>query len=392
MFSSIGPSRPDPIMSLMEQYLADDCPHKVNLGIGLYYDGEGTLPLLNSVHEAQQRLMTQERPHSYPPIEGQAQFREAVQRLIFGHSAQQTALTTLQTLGGSGALRLGAELLRQLGVCRIHLPDPTWPNHLAIFSVAGLTPESYPWYDNANGELLIDALLDRLATLPEGSVVLLHPACHNPTGMDPSPDQWRSILDTVERRRLLPFFDAAYQGFGAGIEQDIAPVRQALERGLPFLLSHSLSKNMALYGQRVGSLSLHCPDVAAINVLGTLKGLVRSSYSCPPTFGSDIAATVLNDAALHQCWRDETEAMRLRILAMRQRLATELNANGAGLDIGRITRQRGMFSYTGLSEQQVDTLRQDFSIYLVNPGRICVPGLTERNVDYVAASIASVTR
>ncbi|MTD39684.1 aminotransferase class I/II-fold pyridoxal phosphate-dependent enzyme [Erwinia sp. CPCC 100877] len=392
MFDSIAPSRPDPIMSLMEQYLADDCPHKVNLGIGLYYDGEGALPLLNSVREAQQRLMTQERPHGYPPIEGLASFREAVQRLIFGPAAAQAPLVTLQTLGGSGALRLGAELLRQLGVCHIHLPEPTWPNHLAIFSAAGLTPESYPWYDNASGELLIDALLDRLTTLPEGSVILLHPACHNPTGMDPTPDQWHRILEVIERRRLVPFFDSAYQGFGAGMEQDIAPVRQAQARGLPFLLSHSLSKNMALYGQRVGSLSLHCPGTTSANVSGALKGLARSSYSCPPTFGSDIAATVLSDAILHQRWRDETEAMRQRILTMRQRLATELEARDAGLDIARITRQCGMFSYTGLSEQQVEVLRHEFSVYLVNPGRICIPGLTERNVDYVAASITSVTR
>lgn len=392
MFGSIAPSRPDPIMSLMEHYLADECPEKVNLGIGLYYDGEGALPLLDSVREAQQRLISQGQPHGYPPIEGQARFREAVQTLIFGHGVQQAPLVTVQTLGGSGALRLGAELLRQLGVHQIHLPDPTWPNHLAIFSAAGLIPQPYPWYDNASGELLMEALLDRLATLPEGSVVLLHPACHNPTGMDPTPQQWQQILETLERRRLVPFFDAAYQGFGAGMEQDIAPVRQALARGLPFLLSHSLSKNMALYGQRIGSLSVHCPDGSPANVLGALKAQVRSSYSCPPTFGSEVAACVLSTPTLCQRWRDETEAMRLRIITMRQRLASALEAQGAALDISRITRQRGMFSYTGLSEPQVNALRQTYSIYLVNPGRVCVPGLTEHNVDYVAASIARVTR
>ncbi|PHY82370.1 aromatic amino acid aminotransferase [Serratia marcescens] len=393
MFKQIAPSAADPIMSLMEAYLQDPNPKKVNLGIGLYYDRQGNIPLMQAVEAAEQRLLALRRPHGYPPIEGSPQFARQVQALLFGEQ-QAAEIATVQTVGGSGALKLAADILRHfLTRGEIWVSDPTWANHWAIFEGAGLQVNTYPYFDEAAGGLRFAAMLDALDSLPPGSVVLLHPCCHNPTGTDLTAEQWRATLAVLQRRSLLPLFDIAYQGFGDGLEEDCFVLREALKTDLPFLVCNSFSKNVALYGQRLGALSVRCADAEnAANVKGALKTLIRRSYSCPPTHGSQIVETLLGDAELGELWRNELAEMRSRIKQMREQLAAGLAQGGSSLDHRRIRDQRGMFSYTGLNEAQLQTLRQRYAIYLVSPGRMCLPGLNPGNIDYVTAAILDVTR
>ncbi|MBE0148763.1 aromatic amino acid transaminase [Serratia sp. PL7] len=392
MFDHITPSTPDPIMSLMEAYMQDANPQKVNLGIGLYYDHQGNIPLMQAVHIAEQRLLEQQRPHTYPPIEGSALFARQIQTLLFGEPADRIA--TVQSVGGSGALKLGADFIyHYLARREIWVSDPTWANHWAIFEGAGLKVNTYPYFDDASGELRFAAMLDTLSALPEGAVVLLHPCCHNPTGTDLSPAQWQAVIEVVQRRRLLPFFDIAYQGFGDGLEEDCFALLAMLKTDVDFLVSNSFSKNVALYGQRLGGLSVRCATAeAAVNVKGALKTLIRRSYSCPPTHGSQIVETLLADPQLYQLWASELTTMRQRIKQMRVGLAAGLEQGGTTLDYTRIRDQKGMFSYTGLNERQLGQLRQQYSIYLVAPGRMCLPGLNQQNLDYVTAAILDVTR
>jgi aromatic-amino-acid transaminase len=392
MFAHITPSTPDPIMSLMEAYMQDANLQKVNLGIGLYYDHQGNIPLMQAVHIAEQRLLEQQRPHTYPPIEGSALFARQIQTLLFGEPADRIA--TVQSVGGSGALKLGADFIyHYLARREIWVSDPTWANHWAIFEGAGLKVNTYPYFDDASGELRFAAMLDTLSALPEGAVVLLHPCCHNPTGTDLSPAQWQAVIEVVQRRRLLPFFDIAYQGFGDGLEEDCFALRAMLKTDVDFLVSNSFSKNVALYGQRLGGLSVRCATAeAAVNVKGALKTLIRRSYSCPPTHGSQIVETLLADPQLYQQWASELTTMRQRIKQMRVGLAAGLEQGGTTLDYTRIRDQKGMFSYTGLNERQLGQLRQQYSIYLVAPGRMCLPGLNQQNLDYVTAAILDVTR
>ncbi|AKG71988.1 TPA: aromatic amino acid transaminase [Serratia fonticola] len=392
MFAHITPSTPDPIMSLMEAYMQDANPQKVNLGIGLYYDHQGNIPLMQAVHIAEQRLLEQQRPHTYPPIEGSALFARQIQTLLFGEPADRIA--TVQTVGGSGALKLGADFIHHyLARREIWVSDPTWANHWAIFEGAGLKVNTYPYFDDASGQLRFEAMLDTLSALPEGAVVLLHPCCHNPTGTDLNPSQWQAVIEVVQRRRLLPFFDIAYQGFGDGLDEDCFALRAMLKTDVDFLVSNSFSKNVALYGQRLGGLSVRCATAeAAVNVKGALKTLIRRSYSCPPTHGSQIVETLLADPQLYQQWASELTTMRQRIKQMRVGLAAGLEQGGTTLDYTRIRDQKGMFSYTGLNERQLGQLRQQYSIYLVAPGRMCLPGLNQQNLDYVTAAILDVTR
>lgn len=392
MFAHITPSTPDPIMSLMEAYMQDANPQKVNLGIGLYYDHQGNIPLMQAVHIAEQRLLEQQRPHTYPPIEGSALFARQIQTLLFGEPADRIA--TVQSVGGSGALKLGADFIyHYLARREIWVSDPTWANHWAIFEGAGLKVNTYPYFDDTSGQLRLEAMLDMLSTLPEGAVVLLHPCCHNPTGTDLSPAQWQMVIDVVQQRRLLPFFDIAYQGFGDGLDEDCFALRAMLKTDVDFLVSNSFSKNVALYGQRLGGLSVRCATAeAAVNVKGALKTLIRRSYSCPPTHGSQIVETLLADPQLYQLWASELTTMRQRIKQMRVGLAAGLEQGGTTLDYTRIRDQKGMFSYTGLNERQLGQLRQQYSIYLVAPGRMCLPGLNQQNLDYVTAAILDVTR
>ncbi|MFK8258830.1 aromatic amino acid transaminase [Erwinia sp. AnSW2-5] len=392
MLNKIEPSLPDPIMSLMEAYTQDPHADKVNLGIGLYYDHQGNIPVMQAVKIAEQRLVEQQRPHTYPPIEGAPLYANQVQTLLLGQPMARVA--TVQSVGGSGALKLAADFLyHALSRREIWVSDPTWSNHWAIFEGAGLQVKTYPYFDDNTGLVSFDAMMGALSCLPTGAVVLLHPCCHNPTGSDLTPSQWRSVIDLMHQRRLLPFFDIAYQGFGEGLEEDSFALRETLKTDLDFLVSHSFSKNLALYGERLGSLSICCasPSVAS-NVKGMLKTLIRRSYSCPPIHGSQIVETVFADPALYQNWVGELAAMRQRIRQMRISLSAALELQGASLDYARIRNQKGMFSYTGLNESQIGQLRHQHAIYLVAPGRMCLPGLNAHNIDYVTAAIVDVTR
>lgn len=396
MFQKVDAYAGDPILSLMERFKEDPRSDKVNLSIGLYYDEESTIPRLQAVAEAEARLNAQ--PHGaslYLPMEGLNSYRQAIAPLLFGagHTVlEQQRVATIQTLGGSGALKVGADFLkRYFPHSGVWVSDPTWENHIAIFEGAGFDVATYPWYDNETNGVRFAAFLEKLNTLPEQSIVLLHPCCHNPTGADLTPAQWDEVVEVLKARTLIPFLDIAYQGFGAGMEEDAYAIRAIAHAGLPTLVSNSFSKIFSLYGERVGGLSVVCEDAdAAGRVLGQLKATVRRNYSSPPNFGAQLVATVLNDAGLKASWLAEVEAMRTRIKAMRQTLVDALNAAMPTGDFTYLLKQRGMFSYTGLSAAQVDRLREEFGIYLVSSGRICVAGLNNRNVHRVARAFAAV--
>ena len=396
MFQKVDAYAGDPILSLMERFKEDPRSDKVNLSIGLYYDEESTIPRLQAVAEAEARLNAQ--PHGaslYLPMEGLNSYRHAIAPLLFGagHTVlEQQRVATIQTLGGSGALKVGADFLkRYFPNSGVWVSDPTWENHIAIFEGAGFEVSTYPWYDNETNGVRFAAFLEKLNSLPEQSIVLLHPCCHNPTGADLTPAQWDEVVEVLKARTLIPFLDIAYQGFGAGMEEDAYAIRVIAHAGLPALVSNSFSKIFSLYGERVGGLSVVCEDAdAAGRVLGQLKATVRRNYSSPPNFGAQLVATVLNDAGLKASWLAEVEAMRTRIQAMRQTLVDALNAAMPTGDFTYLLKQRGMFSYTGLSAAQVDRLREEFGIYLVSSGRICVAGLNNRNVQRVAQAFAAV--
>ncbi|MDY0887310.1 aromatic amino acid transaminase [Kosakonia sp. CFBP8986] len=396
MFQKVDAYAGDPILSLMERFKEDPRSDKVNLSIGLYYDEESTIPRLQAVAEAEARLNAQ--PHGaslYLPMEGLNSYRHAIAPLLFGagHTVlEQQRVATIQTLGGSGALKVGADFLkRYFPNSGVWVSDPTWENHIAIFEGAGFEVSTYPWYDNETNGVRFAAFLEKLNSLPEQSIVLLHPCCHNPTGADLTPAQWDEVVEVLKARTLIPFLDIAYQGFGAGMEEDAYAIRAIAHAGLPALVSNSFSKIFSLYGERVGGLSVVCEDAdAAGRVLGQLKATVRRNYSSPPNFGAQLVATVLNDAGLKASWLAEVEAMRTRIKAMRQTLVDALNAAMPTGDFTYLLKQRGMFSYTGLSAAQVERLREEFGIYLVSSGRICVAGLNNRNVHRVAQAFAAV--
>jgi len=396
VFQKVDAYAGDPILSLMERFKEDPRSDKVNLSIGLYYDEESTIPRLQAVAEAEARLNAQ--PHGaslYLPMEGLNSYRHAIAPLLFGagHTVlEQQRVATIQTLGGSGALKVGADFLkRYFPNSGVWVSDPTWENHIAIFEGAGFEVSTYPWYDNETNGVRFAAFLEKLNSLPEQSIVLLHPCCHNPTGADLTPAQWDEVVEVLKARTLIPFLDIAYQGFGAGMEEDAYAIRAIAHAGLPALVSNSFSKIFSLYGERVGGLSVVCEDAdAAGRVLGQLKATVRRNYSSPPNFGAQLVATVLNDAGLKASWLAEVEAMRTRIKAMRQTLVDALNAAMPTGDFTYLLKQRGMFSYTGLSAAQVDRLREEFGIYLVSSGRICVAGLNNRNVHRVAQAFAAV--
>lgn len=396
MFQKVDAYAGDPILSLMERFKDDPRSDKVNLSIGLYYNEDGIIPRLQAVAEAEARLNAQ--PHGaslYLPMEGLNSYRAAIAPLLFGADhpvLEQKRVATVQTLGGSGALKVGADFLkRYFPDSGVWVSDPTWENHVAIFEGAGFVVSTYPWYDNETNGVRFSAFLEKLNTLPAQSIVLLHPCCHNPTGADLTSAQWDDVVEVVKARNLIPFLDIAYQGFGAGMEDDAYAIRAMARAGLPVLVSNSFSKIFSLYGERVGGLSIVCEDAdAADRVLGQLKATVRRNYSSPPNFGAQLVATVLGDAGLKASWLAEVEAMRTRILAMRQELVKVLKEAVPGGNFDYLIKQRGMFSYTGLSAQQVERLREEFGIYLVASGRICVAGLNGRNVHRVAQAFAAV--
>lgn len=396
MFEHIDAYAGDPILSLMETFKADPRGDKVNLSIGLYYDAQGVIPQLDAVQQAYARNEGRRAiPSLYLPMEGLKPFREAVQSLLFGADSpvlNAGRVATIQTLGGSGALKVGADFLkRYFPQSEVWVSDPTWDNHVAIFEGAGFTVHSYPYFDPQTLGVDFDAMLTTLAGLPRRSIVLLHPCCHNPTGSDLTPAQWDRVIEQARDRGLIPFLDIAYQGFGGGIDEDAYAIRTLAAAGQPFLVANSFSKIFSLYGERVGGLSVVCESGdAAECVLGQLKATVRRNYSSPPTLGAELVSTVLNDAALKASWQSEVEAMRARIIVMRKTLRDALKHTLPERDFDYLTQQRGMFSYTGLSAAQVDRLREEFGVYLIRSGRICVAGLNEMNVGQVAEAFARV--
>ena len=396
MFQKVDAYAGDPILSLMERFKEDPRSDKVNLSIGLYYNEEGIIPQLQAVAEAEARLNAV--PHGaslYLPMEGLNSYRNTIAPLLFGadHAVlTQKRVATIQTLGGSGALKVGADFLKKyFPDSGVWVSDPTWENHVAIFEGAGFTVQTYPWFDSETNDVRVDALLEKLNTLPERSIVLLHPCCHNPTGADLTNAQWDAVIDVLKTRNLIPFLDIAYQGFGAGMEEDAYAIRAVASAGLPALVSNSFSKIFSLYGERVGGLSVVCEGAeAAGRVLGQLKATVRRIYSSPPNFGAQVVATVLGDDRLKASWLAEVESMRKRILTMRQELVDVLKEAVPGHNFDYLLKQRGMFSYTGLSAAQVDRLREEFGVYLISSGRMCVAGLNASNVHRVAQAFAAV--
>ncbi|MBY0738834.1 aromatic amino acid transaminase [Klebsiella sp. M581] len=396
MFQKVDAYAGDPILSLMERFKDDPRSDKVNLSIGLYYNEDGIIPQLKAVAEAEACLNAQ--PHGasiYLPMEGLNTYRHAIASLLFGadHSVlAQHRVASIQTLGGSGALKVGADFLkRYFPGSRVWVSDPTWENHIAIFEGAGFEVSTYPWFDDKTNGVRFAAFLEKLNTLPERDIVLLHPCCHNPTGADLTNAQWDQVVEVLKARNLIPFLDIAYQGFGAGMEEDAYAIRAIANAGMPMLVSNSFSKIFSLYGERVGGLSIVCEDTeTAGRVLGQLKATVRRNYSSPPNFGAQVVAAVLGDSALKASWLAEVEGMRTRILAMRQELVDVLKETVPGGDFDYLLKQRGMFSYTGFSAAQVDRLRDEFGVYLIASGRMCVAGLNAGNVRRVAQAFAAV--
>ena len=387
----------DPILGLVETFNNDSRAEKVNLGIGIYFDANGKLPVLGSVREAEVRRAATAQPRPYLPMEGLAAYRSAVQNLLFGQNNPALAakrIATIQTLGGSGALKVGADFLhRWFPKAKVYVSDPTWDNHRSIFEGAGFEVGTYPYYDPATVGVKFEEMLAFFLSLPENSVLLLHPCCHNPTGVDLTHAQWDAVLEVVQTRKLIPFMDIAYQGFGEDMDHDAYAIRKAVEMGLPLFVSNSFSKNLSLYGERVGGLSVVCPtaDEAAL-VFGQLKATVRRIYSSPPAHGGYVTAEVMNTPELFAQWQGEVGEMRDRIRAMRQKLHAVLSAKLPQKNFDYFIKQRGMFSYTGLSPEQVQRLQDEFAVYLVASGRMCVAGLNEANIDYVANAFAEVLK
>ena len=395
IFSAVDMAPRDPILGLTEAFNQDTREKKVNLGVGVYLTEEGKIPVLKAVAEAEKQRAASPAPRGYLPIDGLSAYDVAVQKLLLGAESpliKEGRALTAQALGGTGGLKIGADLLKRvLPGSKVALSDPSWENHRAIFESAGFEVITYPYYDAATRGLNFDAMLAGLQALPEKTVVVLHACCHNPTGVDATPEQWKQIVQAVQQRDLVPFLDIAYQGFGDGLEPDRQAVELFAQSGLTFLISSSFSKNFSLYGERVGALTIvDASKDESARVLSQLKRVIRSNYSNPPTHGGTIVATVLGNADLRAQWEQELGQMRERIKLMRQGLLERLQARGVKQDFSFIVRQRGMFSYTGLTAAQVERLQKEFAVYAISSGRICVAALNTRNLDYVADAIAAV--
>jgi aromatic-amino-acid transaminase len=382
----------DPILGVTEAFVADTNPRKVNLGVGVYYDDTGKIPLLECVRHAESERLKSSPHRGYLPIEGLAAYDTAVQELVFGKEDKR--IVTVQAVGGTGALKVGADFLkRHLPEAAVWISEPSWENHRQLFEAAGFTVNAYPYYDPKTRGLDFGGMQRALEAAPAGSVVVLHACCHNPTGVDLSKENWQSVLDIVRTRGLVPFLDLAYQGFAEGLEADAHAARLFAESVSPVFLSSSFSKSFSLYGERVGALSVVTASAEeAARVLSNVKRIVRTIYSNPPTHGSQIVATVLSNPQLRALWDRELGAMRDRIKAMRKRLVDSIHARVPDANFSFVLQQRGMFSYTGLTREQVRVLREESSIYAIDTGRICVAALNSKNVDYVADAIAKVIR
>lgn len=395
LFSAVEMAPRDPILGLNEQYNADANPNKVNLGVGVYFDDNGKLPLLQCVLAAEKAMMDAPKPHGYLPIDGIAAYDAAVKALVFGADSEPVKsgrIATIQGLGGTGGLKVGADFLKRLNpTAKVLISDPSWENHRALFTNAGFTVESYRYYDAQTRDLNFSGMLADLSAAAAGTIVVLHACCHNPTGYDITPEQWDEVIAAIKARGLVPFLDMAYQGFGHGIAEDGAVIGKFVASGMDFFVATSFSKSFSLYGERVGALSVLCAtkDDAA-RVLSQLKIVIRTNYSNPPTHGGAIVAAVLGNPELRALWEKELGEMRVRIKAMRQKLVDGLKAAGVKQDMSFITRQIGMFSYSGLTRDQMVRLRNEFGVYGTDTGRMCVAALNSKNIDYVCASIAKV--
>lgn len=394
-FSSVELAPRDPILGLNEAFSNDNRNIKVNLGVGVYFDDNGKIPLLNAVKKAEKARLEAVPARGYLPIEGIPLYNQAVQALLFGKDSSilsEGRVVTCQALGGTGALRIGADFLKRLQPqATVYISDPSWENHRALFESSGFPVETYPYYEPATRGVNFPAMKAKLANLPAGSIVVLHACCHNPTGADLDESQWREIIEVVREQRLLPFIDMAYQGFADGISEDALALDLFVASGLQFFVSSSFSKSFSLYGERVGALSVitSSRDEAG-RVLSQLKRIIRTNYSNPPTHGAAIVGAVLTNPELRAEWEAELGTMRNRIRLMRSGLVEALKAQGVTQDSSFITRQRGMFSYTGLTQEQVAVLQSEFGIYAVSSGRVCLAALNTQNLDYVAKAIARV--
>ncbi len=391
LFAGVEELPRDPILGLTEAFVADKSPNRVNLGVGVYQDASGKTPLLACVKQAEEALLAKAAPHSYVPIDGLAAYDAAVAAMVFADSADLARVATIQSLGGTGALKLGAEMIRVTSPnAKVWISDPSWENHRALFSAAGFSVEAYPYY-GADGELDYSGLIKTLSAIPAGDAVLLHACCHNPTGLDLSRDQWREIAKIVRERGLIPFLDTAYMGFAEGLEADAFSVRLFASDGGPLFVSFSFSKSLSLYGERVGALCvLTASAQERSRVLSQLKRIARVTYSSPPGHGAAAAAMALTDPALRQQWDDELGGMRERIKQMRKLLADKLAERMPGRDFSYIVRQNGMFSYSRLTRPQAIALREKYAVYALDSGRICVAALNEKNIDYVSECVAKV--
>jgi len=395
LFAAVEMAPRDPILGLNETFNADNRPGKVNLGVGVYFDDSGKLPLLGAVKMAEKARLESMPARGYQPIDGMVAYNQAVQSLLFGKDSQLLAegrVVTAEALGGTGALKVGADYLKRLlPDAKLYISDPSWENHRALFESAGFQVESYPYYDAATRGVNFSGMKATLGTLPAGSIIVLHACCHNPTGADLTEAQWRETIETIRARGLVAFIDMAYQGFADGIPEDALALNLFAASGLQFFVSSSFSKSFSLYGERVGALSIvtASKDESA-RVLSQVKRVIRTNYSNPPTHGGAVVAAILSNPELRQMWEVELAGMRDRIRTMRLSLVEKLKAKGVTQDFSFVIKQRGMFTYTGLSAEQVARLQNEFGVYAVSTGRICIAALNTRNIDYVADAIVAV--
>lgn len=395
MFEQFTPAPPDAILGLTEAFKKDPNPHKINLGVGVYKDAAGNTPVLRSVRKAEERIFQSETTKNYLPIEGSPAYAAATQQLLFGagHEViQSKRAVTAQAPGGTGALRVAADLIaKTMPGTRVWLSNPTWPNHPGVFQAAGLQISAYPYFDPSTNGVAFDAMLAALAEIPRGDAVVLHVCCHNPTGVDLTAEQWRAVADIVAARGLLPILDFAYQGFSTGLTEDAAGLLEMARAGAEFLVAGSYSKNFGLYNERVGALTVVAKDAQSADImLSHVKQVIRANFSNPPAHGGTIVSTILGDPALRREWEAEVGEMRDRINSMRHLFVETLNEKGVQTDFSFIARQRGMFSFSGLTPDQVKTLRDKYAIYIVGSGRISVAGMTEESMDYLCSAIAEV--
>jgi aromatic-amino-acid transaminase len=395
MFSTVEMAPKDPIFGLIEQYTQDTKPSKVNLAIGVYCDDNGKLPLLKCVQEAEKRIAADPKARGYLPMDGMAAYDSAVKGLVFGADSaivKEGRVGTAQSIGGTGGLKIGADFLKKYyPASKLLISDPSWENHRSLFTAAGFAVESYPYYDAANRGINFDGMLAALNAAAPKTIVLLHACCHNPTGYDLTPAQWDQVIAVIKAKDLVSFLDMAYQGFGFGIAEDGAVIAKFVAAGVDFFVSTSFSKSFSLYGERVGALSVACASKEECDrVMSQIKLVIRTNYSNPPTHGATVCATALNTPELRTMWEGELAEMRVRIKAMRQSFVEKLKAAGVKQDMSFITQQVGMFSYSGLTKDQMVRLRTEFGVYGTDTGRMCVAALNSKNIDYVCASIAKV--